>query len=79
MTTADRMAVLDKGVVQQVGTPATLYDEPANPFVAEFVGTMNLLPDGAIRTATSSSPMASGTCRCSRPGLVGPSRCGPTH
>ena len=44
MTTADRMAVLDKGVVQQVGAPATLYDYPVNPFVASFVGTMNLLP-----------------------------------
>ena len=43
MTTADRMAVLDKGVVQQVGTPATLYDDPVNTFVAGFVGTMNLL------------------------------------
>jgi iron(III) transport system ATP-binding protein len=44
MTTADRMAVLDKGVVQQVGAPATLYDYPVNTFVAGFVGTMNLLP-----------------------------------
>jgi len=43
MTTADRMAVLDAGIVQQVGTPAELYDAPANRFVAEFVGTMNLL------------------------------------
>ena len=44
MTTADRMAVLDGGVVQQVGTPAALYDTPANAFVAGFVGSMNLLP-----------------------------------
>ena len=44
MGTADRMAVLDKGVLQQVGTPSALYDEPANAFVANFVGTMNLLP-----------------------------------
>lgn len=44
MTTADRMAVLDKGMVQQVGTPDALYDHPVNPFVAGFVGTMNLLP-----------------------------------
>jgi iron(III) transport system ATP-binding protein len=44
MTTADRMAVLDQGVVQQVGTPMALYDTPANAFVAGFVGTMNLLP-----------------------------------
>ena len=44
MSTADRMAVLDKGVVQQVGAPAELYDHPVNTFVAGFVGTMNLLP-----------------------------------
>ena len=44
MTTADRMAVLDQGVLQQVGTPAELYDRPANAFVAGFVGTMNLVP-----------------------------------
>ncbi len=44
MTTADRMAVLDQGVVQQVGAPAALYDDPVNAFVANFVGTMNLLP-----------------------------------
>ena len=49
MTTADRMAVLDKGVLQQVGTPATLYDYPVNTFVAGFVGTMNLLP-GRVRS-----------------------------
>ena len=52
MTTADRMAVLDKGVVQQVGTPSTLYDYPVNTFVAGFVGTMNLLP-GRVRTRHS--------------------------
>ena len=43
MTTADRMAVLDQGVLQQVGTPTDLYDAPVNPFVAGFVGTMNQL------------------------------------
>ena len=48
MTTADRMAVLDQGLVQQVGAPATLYDYPVNAFVAGFVGTMNLLP-GRVR------------------------------
>ena len=43
MTTADRMAVLDKGILQQVGTAAGLYDEPHNRFVAGFVGTANLV------------------------------------
>lgn len=52
MTTADRMAVLDHGVVQQVGTPQALFDEPVNSFVAGFVGSMNLLP------ARASGPQA---------------------
>jgi iron(III) transport system ATP-binding protein len=43
MTTADRMAVLDKGVLQQVGRAVDLFDNPANRFVAGFVGTANLL------------------------------------
>ena len=48
-TTADRMAVLDEGVIQQVGTPMELYDEPANLFVASFLGTANRL-EGRITT-----------------------------
>jgi iron(III) transport system ATP-binding protein len=44
MTTADRMAVLEAGVLQQVGTPRELFDAPANRFVAGFVGSTNLLP-----------------------------------
>ena len=44
MTTADRMAVLEAGVLQQVGPPRDLFDAPANRFVAEFVGSTNLLP-----------------------------------
>jgi len=43
MTTADRMAVLDEGVLQQVGAPRELFDAPTNRFVAEFVGSTNLL------------------------------------
>ena len=37
MTMADRVAALRKGVLQQVASPATLYDEPANLFVAGFL------------------------------------------
>lgn len=44
MTTADRMAVLDAGVLQQVGRPRELFDTPSNRFVAEFVGRTNLIP-----------------------------------
>jgi iron(III) transport system ATP-binding protein len=54
-TTADRMAVLDGGVIQQIGTPQTLYDTPANAFVAGFLGTANILAgqvrDGRFVTA----------------------------
>jgi multiple sugar transport system ATP-binding protein len=39
MTMASRIAVLDKGVLQQVGTPGELYDKPANVFVAGFIGS----------------------------------------
>jgi multiple sugar transport system ATP-binding protein len=49
MTMGDRIAVLDDGRVQQVGTPMTCYHEPANRFVASFIGepSMNLL-DGRV-------------------------------
>ena len=49
-TVSDRMAVLDKGVIQQVGEPMRLYDQPANLFVAEFLGTANVVKgDAATR------------------------------
>ncbi len=50
-TIADRMAVLDQGVIQQVGTPMELYDNPANLFVAGFLGTANVL-SGEFRQAS---------------------------
>jgi multiple sugar transport system ATP-binding protein len=49
MTLADRVVVMNKGVIQQVGTPMEIYDRPANTFVAGFIGSpaMNLV-DGII-------------------------------
>ena len=55
MTMSDRVAIFDKGVVQQVGTPLELYDRPVNVFVAGFLGSppMNFLEaeiaDGQVR------------------------------
>ncbi len=43
LSIADRVAVLDGGVIQQVGTPTTLFDRPVNRFIANFVGTINLV------------------------------------
>ncbi|TFZ33542.1 sn-glycerol-3-phosphate ABC transporter ATP-binding protein UgpC, partial [Pseudomonas syringae] len=46
MTLAERVVILDKGRVEQIGTPAAIYDQPASTFVASSIGTppMNLLP-----------------------------------
>jgi iron(III) transport system ATP-binding protein len=42
LSISDRVAVLDAGVIQQVGTPLELFDRPANRFIANFVGTVNM-------------------------------------
>ena len=49
MTLADRVVIMKKGVVQQVGSPTEIYDSPANAFVASFIGNpaMNLI-DGEM-------------------------------
>ncbi|MEO8242478.1 MAG: ABC transporter ATP-binding protein [bacterium] len=53
MTMADRIAVMDHGVLQQVGTPLEIYNNPANLFVARFIGSpgMNLLQGTPVETA----------------------------
>ncbi|MCA0300789.1 MAG: ABC transporter ATP-binding protein [Proteobacteria bacterium] len=43
-TMCDRIAVMEAGVIRQVGTPMELYERPANLFVAGFLGTANILP-----------------------------------
>ncbi len=44
MTMADRIVVMSRGRVEQVGSPQDIYHRPANAFVAAFIGTANLLP-----------------------------------
>ena len=50
LTMGDRIAVMNLGVLQQIGSPVELYTHPANTFVATFIGSpaMNLLPSGAL-------------------------------
>jgi multiple sugar transport system ATP-binding protein len=50
MTMGDRIAVLNKGELQQLGTPEELYEHPANTFVAMFIGSpaMNMLPSSVL-------------------------------
>lgn len=49
LTLSDRVAVLDRGRIQQVGTPAEVYERPATEFVAGFVGTSNRIGDVCVR------------------------------
>jgi ABC-type sugar transport system ATPase subunit len=49
MTLADRIVVLNKGVIQQLGTPYEIYDKPKNRFVAQFMGSPNMnFCDGSL-------------------------------
>jgi iron(III) transport system ATP-binding protein len=78
---ADRIAVLNEGRIQQIGTPVDLYDRPANRFVATFLGTVNLIdghigPDGRFVTADGFSLAgiagpAGLTCISIRPQAIG--------
>ncbi len=43
LSVADRIVVMNHGVIEQVGTPMEIYREPASPFVADFVGKVNVL------------------------------------
>ncbi len=57
MTLADRVVVMDRGAIQQVGAPIEIYDRPANLFVAGFIGSpaMNLI-EGAIAGGVFTAP-----------------------
>jgi len=48
LSVADRIVVMNQGVIEQVGTPLEIYRDPATPFVADFVGKINVL-SGRLR------------------------------
>ena len=62
MTMADRIAVVNDGRVEQLGTPLELYDRPANLFVAQFIGSpaMNILEGAFAKSGGSSCVKALG-------------------
>jgi multiple sugar transport system ATP-binding protein len=61
MTMADKIVVMRDGIVEQIGDPLTLYDRPANTFVAGFIGSpaMNLMP-GTVRRRDADAHVAFG-------------------
>ena len=54
LTMSDRIAVFNEGKIEQIGTPAEIYEHPASPFVAGFVGTSNLVSGDVAKRITSS-------------------------
>lgn len=51
---SDRLAVFNHGRIEQIGTPAQVYEQPASSFVAGFVGVSNVLEGAAARALTGS-------------------------
>lgn len=56
MSMADRIAVLNDGEIVQLGTPTELYSNPSTPFIADFVGTSNILNAKIVSSETESMP-----------------------
>ena len=50
MSISDRICVMNSGMIEQVGSPRDVYDNPASSFVAHFVGSINSLPKGNTQT-----------------------------
>ncbi|MGA0343466.1 MAG: putative 2-aminoethylphosphonate ABC transporter ATP-binding protein [Arenicellales bacterium] len=67
LTMADRIVVMNHGVIEQIGTPEQIYATPASAFVAEFIGTMNFV--SALATGSGTFTHAGGSLDVSADGL----------
>jgi spermidine/putrescine ABC transporter ATP-binding subunit len=72
LTMSDRIAVMQGGAIEQIGTAREIYEAPASAFVATFIGSTNMLPgvveapaaqDGMVRLATPAGPALAATPR----------------
>ncbi len=71
LTMADRILVMNKGQVAQYGTPLDIYDAPATPFVASFIGSMNFLENAVVeddRLRVGEARLITGNGRTLTPG-----------
>jgi putative spermidine/putrescine transport system ATP-binding protein len=68
LSMADRVGVMHDGRLEQIATPDELYDRPATPFVAEFVGVMNRIPASLLELLGASGLAADLTPHRERPG-----------
>jgi putative spermidine/putrescine transport system ATP-binding protein len=58
MLLSDRVVVMSQGHVEQIGSPSSIYNYPANEFVAQFVGQLNLLPISNVNLENSTCTLA---------------------
>ncbi len=70
MEVADRIVVMNNGRVEQIGSPAEIYDQPASPFVMSFVGAVNVLP-AHVPLAPSGAAVAGGAAEAAAAAVAG--------
>jgi spermidine/putrescine transport system ATP-binding protein len=75
LTLSDRIAVMNQGVVEQVGTPQEIYEYPKSLFVASFIGSMNFF-DAEVKEVKPESVEVSGAGVSRRPMVIKPPRDG---
>ena len=67
LSLSDRVVVMSEGRIEQIGAPAEIYNFPATPFVASFVGTLNLVPAAVIDAAAGRLSIAGQEIRSAKP------------
>jgi len=67
LSLSDRVVVMSDGRIEQIGTPSEIYNFPATPFVASFVGTLNLVDAGVVDAAGARLAIAGQEVRAARP------------
>jgi putative spermidine/putrescine transport system ATP-binding protein len=67
LSLSDRVVVMSEGRIEQIGTPFEIYNFPATPFVASFVGTLNLVNVGVVDASAGRVSLASQEVRTAKP------------